>query len=467
MTWTPEVYEIMGLARDAFDGTGSAFFSLVHEADRARVAATVEASMRENTPYRAEFRIVRPSGEVLWVQNQGDTTYGVNGEPLRMLGTVTDINQRKRADLALKAREREMRMLADNIPFIVARFDRELRHVFINTEVEKTTGHGSDDFLGKTNRELGMPAELCESWESALRAVIQTAQPKVLEFEFPCDSGQRSFSSRLVPEIGADQTVEFVLSVAEDVTDRKQNDLTLRAALVDAEDAIRARDRLASLVSHDLRNPLNNLRLALSILKSSPTAPSQELFTKMDRQVRRMDEMIEELLDLAQLQAGRAIALERNEVDLVALVRRIVIEHQQTAPRHRLQLRAETESVVGQWDHRRIDRVVNNLLSNAIKYSPSGGQVQIDIARTTVGDEPSAQLCIADTGIGIPPQDINRVFEWYSRGRNAGDEKFGGHGIGLAGARDIVVQHGGAITVASAEGEGSTFTVTLPLARTS
>jgi len=463
VTWTPEAYEIMGVAPDAFDGTGRAFFALVHERDRARVEATVKASIRDHAPYQAEFRIVRPSGEVLWVQNQGETAYDPSGTPLRMLGAVKDISQRMRADLALKAREREMRTLADNIPAVVARFDHQLRHVFINSAVEKLTGCAPANFLGKTNRELGMPAHLCDLWEGALRSVIESAEPKVIEFEYLSGGEPHFFSSCLVPELGPDGRVEFVLSVADDVTERKKNDAALRAALADAEDAIRSRDQLASLVSHDLKNPLNNLRLSIAVLEAASPGESRELLSKMTRQIHRMDGMVEELLDLAELQSGKRISLELNEVDLIEVVKSLVGEHQQLARRHRLELQASADSVIGQWDKRRIDRVVNNLLANAIKYSPGGGKVKIGVAKVEFGGEPAAELSVTDFGIGVPDEDQNRVFQWYSRGQNARDTQVTGHGIGLAGARDIVVQHGGTIKVKSVEGQGSTFTVILPL----
>lgn len=146
-----------------------------------------------------------------------------------------------------------------------------------------------------------------------------------------------------------------------------------------------------------------------------------------------------------------------------SLTRALVDEYQHLAPEHRIETRLASESVVGTCDPKRIERVVNNLLSDAVKYSPGGGTVHV--ALSTVHEESTiwALLRVTDEAMGIPASDLGRIFEWYSRGENARRSQVEGTGIGLAGARDMVTQHGGTITVESSEGHGSTFTVRLPM----
>ena len=114
--------------------------------------------------------------------------------------------------------------------------------------------------------------------------------------------------------------------------------------------------------------------------------------------------------------------------------------------------------LVGEWDVARLERVLGNLLSNAIKYSPNGGEIAVSV-RAEAGQ---AVLTVQDRGIGIPPADQPRVFERFERARNAVG-RIGGSGIGLATSKQIIEQHGGTIAVESREGQGSTFTVRLPL----
>ncbi len=169
------------------------------------------------------------------------------------------------------------------------------------------------------------------------------------------------------------------------------------------------------------------------------------------------------VLDAARIQSGMSLSLQLGETDLVTVTCALVKEHQLLAPDHRIEARFATESVVGTRDTKHMARVVDNLLSNAINYSPGGGRVQVE--PSTVREESTirALLRITDEGIGIPVEDLARIFQWYSRGKNALQTTIEGAGIGLAGARDIVVPHAGSISVSSKEGQGSSFMVKLPL----
>lgn len=462
VTWSPECYPIFGVTEGAFDGTLAGFFRFVHPDDRSRLKDAIQAAIASRAHYRVEFRVVRPDGEVLWLEGLGQASFDANDKPVRLLGTVTDITARKRTEAVIKARKRELLSIANNIPDIVARFDRQGRHVFINAAVERATGRPPADFVGKTNRELGMLGELCDLWDAALQTVFSTGAPLSIQFTFPTPDGAKHFEGRHVPELGAEGDIEFVLVIIQDVTERRRTASALQAALDGARQAVRSRDDLVALVSHDLKNPLNTMLMGISILEGKTGDQSRELLKMMTRQAQRMNKMVDELLDAAQLQAGQPLSFQLRATDLVSVTRALVEEYQHLAPEHRIELRLASEPVVGTWDPKRIERVVNNLLSNAIKYSPGGGTVHVVVSTAQEGGTIWASLRITDEGMGIPANDLGRIFEWYSRGENARQSQIDGTGIGLAGARDIVQQHGGTIAVESSEGQGSIFTVKLP-----
>ena len=129
-----------------------------------------------------------------------------------------DLTERQQWETALEQSRRELQNIADNTPDILTRFDRELRYVFVNMAIEKATGRPRTAILGKTSRELGIREYLCNQWDAAVRSVFEQQQPTVLDFEFEDASGSRQYESRLVPEFGADGTVDFVLGVTRDVT---------------------------------------------------------------------------------------------------------------------------------------------------------------------------------------------------------------------------------------------------------
>jgi signal transduction histidine kinase len=162
------------------------------------------------------------------------------------------------------------------------------------------------------------------------------------------------------------------------------------------------------------------------------------------------------------LQLARPLELDREPTDLVELAGRVVALHEGVSERHRVELETTEPALVGRWDAARIERVLQNLLSNAIKYSPGGGHVWVRLWREPGTACDWAVVAVQDEGVGIPAADLPHLFERFHRASNVRDQ-IAGTGIGLATARHVVEQHGGAILVESEEHRGSTFTIRLPV----
>jgi signal transduction histidine kinase len=171
-----------------------------------------------------------------------------------------------------------------------------------------------------------------------------------------------------------------------------------------------------------------------------------------------------ELGDVARLRLGEQLDLRRSQVDLVTLARARADHYQRISANHTITVIAEASSLVGFWDQDRLERVIDNLLSNAIKYSPQPGTVTIRLTKAlpSADGDNQAILTITDGGVGIPPADLPIIFDRFQRGGNV-TGRFAGAGIGLAGVRQILIQHGGGIDVQSEEGAGTVVTIRLPL----
>jgi signal transduction histidine kinase len=198
------------------------------------------------------------------------------------------------------------------------------------------------------------------------------------------------------------------------------------------------------------------------LVSETPAAASLDShLAGIESSAHRIAGALDELLDVAHLQAGRTLRLNRAPTPLEAVVQAVVAAHQPRTERHCLRVVA-TARPVGTWDAARLARVVDNLVSNAIKYSPEGGEISLEIAEEHRADGTLlATLRVCDEGVGVPAADIDQVFERFFRASNVGP--IAGTGIGLAGARQIVEQHGGTLTAESREGAGSTFILRLPL----
>jgi signal transduction histidine kinase len=248
----------------------------------------------------------------------------------------------------------------------------------------------------------------------------------------------------------------------------QQKAASLEAEVAEREAAVHHRDEFLSAISHDLKTPLTVLQGQAQLLRrraarGSLDGPGLERgLEQIESRARLMAELIDELLDVTRLRSGQQLQLDRHLVELVGLVGEVIAVHQQTAPRHRLTLLTTEKSLPGRWDRRQLRRVLDNLLTNAVKYTPDGGEITLELARETAPTGDVVILTVTDPGIGIPGEDLPHIFERFYRGRNTASVNVG-TGLGLAGARQIVEQHGGTIAAGSIPGQGATFTVRLPM----
>ena len=266
---------------------------------------------------------------------------------------------------------------------------------------------------------------------------------------------------------------KLVVAALRDISTRKrleQDEQRLlareRSARTEAEAAVRLRNMFLATVTHDLKQPLTTIKaqaeLIDEIISELGNSEVVQLIRAWSQRISQsatgMASVLRELLDISQLQLGQPLVLERAPVDLAELARRVAAEVP-VSEHVPIEVRAPAEPVVGEWDEHRLERVLHNLLGNALKYSPNGGQITLAVRR----EGECAALEVRDEGIGIPASDVGNLFQWFQRGSNV-DGVAPGTGLGLAGVRQIVEQHGGSVDVVSQEGKGSTFTVRLPLA---
>jgi len=236
-------------------------------------------------------------------------------------------------------------------------------------------------------------------------------------------------------------------------------------------DLERQKDEFLASVSHDLKTPAtiilgraNLLQRALARMNGAGPEDFAEGLEAIDESTGQLVRLIDELLDVTRLRMGQTIALDLGPTDLIKIAGRLATEYRNMSPRHLIRVDTNLTRLVGDWDEARVERVVANLLSNAVKYSPSGGDIVVTASLEERADEHWGVFAVTDHGIGIPASEVDNVFDPYFRGTNVpGSIK--GTGVGLAGTRHIVEQHGGEIEVESIHGESTTVTVRLPLIR--
>jgi signal transduction histidine kinase len=231
----------------------------------------------------------------------------------------------------------------------------------------------------------------------------------------------------------------------------------------------RQRDEFLAAVSHDLRTPLTTIkglaqlaRRRVGRIETADVTNVAESIERIDSTADKMNELIGRLLDLMRMQANEPLMLSPSSFDLIDLLREAVAAAQVTTSSHTIRLVVEETRLIGTWDGQRLERIIANLLSNAVKYSPNGGEIIVAAARQTCNGRLCAVVTVRDNGIGIPAEALGHVFDRFYRAPNVGTT-IPGAGLGLAGVREVVEQHGGGISLQSELGVGTVVEVTLPL----
>jgi len=216
-------------------------------------------------------------------------------------------------------------------------------------------------------------------------------------------------------------------------------------------------------VAHDLRGPLNVLKLSAQTIVRAPALPPPELvrasLARVSQQVDHLARMVDDLLDRTRIEAGN-LELHLDVFDLRPLVAEVADLHRAASDRHHLEVCLPPGAVLVRGDSTRLVQVLTNLVSNAIKYSPDGGGVRLELEAS--GGQ--AVLSVCDEGVGVPPEDGERIFEPFHRTAKGPAMKIPGVGLGLSVARRLVQAHGGKIEVERRPDRGSIFRVRLPLA---
>jgi PAS domain S-box-containing protein len=381
---------------------------------------------------------------------------------LLVASSIRDVTERKAVEERLRQSETLFRGLLEAAPDAMVIVDREARIVLVNGQAEAIFGYGRDELVGQPIEAL-LPERLRNGHRSHRNGYLDepTTRPMGANLELlglRKDGTEFPVDISLSPYMTADG--RLVLSAIRDVSEQKRAELEIRRLAAEADRANAAKSDFLSRMSHELRTPLNAIIGFAQLLELDELELEQrESVSHILRAGRHLLSLINEILDVAQIESGRiALSLEPVAVQPVideALKLIAPLAREQTVEIRTLPPKEPALYVIA--DQQRLLQVVLNLLGNAVKYNRPGGLV--DVAWLAAERE-RVRIKIRDTGPGIAPDDLAEIFAPFER-LGASHSSAEGTGLGLAVARQLTEAMGGTIHVASATGEGSTFTVEL------
>lgn len=456
IAWNDAIGAHFGETPETLGSSLHAWARRLHPDDQERVENGLRAAIEGDAEsWTDEYRFRRHDGVWVPVLDRGYIMRDASGKGTRMIGTMVDLTDRRRAEAALAESESRFRTLAENISQLVWMADGSGAIVWFNRRWYEYTGTTASEVLGGGWRNVLDPAERPRVEETFERAV---ANGEEWEDTFKMrgkDGRFRSFLTRAMPVYDAQRRVVGWFGTNTDIEEQHRYVGALRQAVT-------MRDTFLQVAAHELRTPLTALGLQLETLdwlaRRTVVEPAR-IATKVQlaiRQTERLVRLVEDLLDVSRISSGR-LKLEVTDADFGSIVTESVDRLREIAARAGCELRTDlpAEPVPGRWDRSRMEQVVTNLLTNAIKY---GRGHPIDVTMAANGE---IELHVRDRGIGISAADQTRIFGRFERA--VSPDHYGGLGLGLYIAREIVRAHGGHIFVeSSTPGGGSTFSVRLP-----
>lgn len=408
-----------------------------------------------------EETLLTASGKHLVIQTSKLPLRAEDNTIVGVLGTYVDVTLRKEAELALRESEEKFRQFTESAPIAAIITDVGGSIVLVNQQAEKLLGYTRQELTGQFV-EMLVPETARHNHLHHRTSYITTPEKRratLLELSarrkdgtiFPIDLQLSYIDMNPTP---------LVMSFLIDRTERQQAETALKLALAQEKELGELKSRFVSMASHEFRTPLAAILATTETLtfyrEKMNSAQIDSRLDKIRQQVVHMKNIMEDVLQLARIQAGR-VEFAPTQGELAQLCQEIVEEFESQVPnRGRIIYTCQMPTLLVDFDVRLMRQVISNLISNALKYSPQEQTIQIDLSQ----HEEQVVLQVTDRGIGIPPADLQRLFEPFHRAANVG--VISGTGLGLSITKQAVALHGGTITVTSQVDIGTTFTVTLP-----
>ncbi len=423
--------------------------------DRERFREIVQ---REGQVRRFETRWRQPDGTVLHVRIDARAALDADGRPLFYEGTVEDITAEREARLAVQRSEARFRALVQRSSDVVVVADRADRLTYVSPAIGPLLGHTPEATTGTALASLVHPED--RERAAAFLAEIRDGRPSAqLQLRLRHADGHDVFVEGAATPLYDDPAVGGLVLNLRDVTERMRAQAVLVQAKRQAEEVAALKSTFLANMSHEIRTPLTAILGFSSILGDEIDDPTQRDFVDLiARSGRRLMETLNSVLDLTRLDAGDG-PLGTGQMDAADVVEETVSMLGPAAAERGLAIRAEIDAdgLEVMADEAALVRVLHNLVGNAIKFTDQG-EVTVAVRR---GPRGSVAFEVRDTGIGIDPSFLPRVFGEFEQESTGHGRRYEGAGLGLALSRQLVERMGGTISVDSEKGVGTTFTVLL------
>jgi PAS domain S-box-containing protein len=440
------------------------FLPMIHPDDRQRVSDYL-LNLVPGDRKSIEFRIVTQDQEIRWVSEKSHCIAGQFDEDLILLGAVTDITERKRSEMYLQESEERFRNIAEMLPEVVFELDLGGNIKFCSKKAFEIFGYSEEDLSRGLNAlDMIFPEERALASERIRQRLTGEVIGATEYTALRKDGSTFPVLLNAVPIMKGGEPVG-ILGIMTDITEQKAHEMALLSATQAAEEANRAKDLFLAKMSHEIRTPLTTIVGFGELLEEAELSPGHKNYlAAINASGSSLAALIDDILDLTKAES-RKLAIKPQSFCLRSLINKLVATQKMQIEKKNLSVSISIGDDVPDLlvaDSLRIQQVLLNLLVNAIKFTDKG---EIGITASLVeesGDRVLLEIGVQDTGIGIPDDLQDHIFEPFAQAPGSKNSKYGGSGLGLTISRSLAALMGGTIRVKSQKDVGSTFYLLLP-----
>jgi two-component system, sensor histidine kinase and response regulator len=461
-TLSPQGAQMLGYPPDELEPRLEAWEALIHPEDLDLTRKRMEAHFAWETPYyEAEYRVRTRSGDWKWILARGQVMeWDADGQVLRVAGTYMDISDRKEFEQELRHQRALLYSLIDSIPDLIFYKDVEGAYIGCNPAFGAFTGVHWREIQGKTDHDL-FPRNLADFFREQDRLMLASEGPRSNEEWVGYPDGRQVLLDTLkTPFHGPDGEILGIVGVSRDITERKSMEEELQKAKEMAEAANQAKSEFLASMSHEIRTPMSGIIGMVDLLQQSRLNRDQRGYLDIiQKSADSLLAIINDILDISKIEAGK-VELETLDFDL-----RTTLEDMSDL----MAVKAEEKGILFtclidhsvpsllRGDPGRLRQILINLIGNAIKFTEQGEVLlHVELEKQSTY-RAVLEFSIRDTGIGIPSDKLDRIFNKFTQLDMSTTRQYGGTGLGLAIARQLTEMMGGRMKVESREGEGATF----------
>ncbi|WP_261828844.1 sensor histidine kinase [Inconstantimicrobium mannanitabidum] len=480
VTASEKGYELFGISGRKMEGTKD-WLEVIHPSQRQELSSYFMEAIKTGKDFDKEFKIVEENNETeRWVELKGKVFYDDQGMPEKLSGTIHDVSEIKKSEekykkLYIEFQEKESLLvsLINSIPDLIFYKDINSRYLGCNKAYENYSGMKEEDIVGHSDFDIFDEEEASFYREMDAKMIEKEEKVSYEQWIKYPDSREALLDTIKTPYYDSEGNILGIIGICRDITERikkeelqrKMEEETIRLDKLKENDRIKT--EFFANISHELRTPINVIFSALQMQeilfkedKNENASIDKFKYIKMMKQnCYRLLRLINNLIDITKFDNGYFSINERNQ-DIIQLVEDVVLSVADYIEKKGISVTFDTdaEEKVIAVDTEKMERIILNLLSNAVKFTPSGGKIDVYI------EDNDSDVCIRikDTGIGIPQEKLNMIFERFVQVDKSLTRNHEGSGIGLSIVKSLVEQHGGNISVKSEEGKGTEFIIHIP-----